>query len=44
MNTVANDINGPAGRLLMLDEVQWENGWPYVEGNTASFSWNKPLF
>lgn len=40
----AYDVNGSSGRLLMLDEVQWKNGWPYVEGNTASISWYKPLF
>jgi len=40
----AVDKTNPRGRLLMLDEVQWENGWPLVEGNTPSLSWTRPSF
>jgi arabinan endo-1,5-alpha-L-arabinosidase len=40
----AVDKTNPKGRLLMLDEVQWKNGWPFVEGNTPSISWTKPSF
>jgi hypothetical protein len=28
----------------MLDEVQWQNGWPYVDGNTPAKEWEKPEF
>ncbi len=31
----AVDVNNPAGRVLMLDKIEWIDGWPYVEGNTA---------
>jgi len=40
----AIDKSNPKGRLLMLDEVQWKNGWPFVEGNAPSLSWTKPSF
>lgn len=40
----AVDKNNPQGRVLMLDEVQWENGWPVVEGNTSSKEWRLPEF
>ncbi len=40
----AVDKTNPKGRVLMLDEVQWKNGWPFVEGNTASLSWTRPSF
>jgi arabinan endo-1,5-alpha-L-arabinosidase len=40
----AVDKTNPKGRVLMLDEVQWENGWPFVKGNTPSTSWTKPSF
>jgi arabinan endo-1,5-alpha-L-arabinosidase len=40
----AIDKNNPRGRLLMLDEVQWDNGWPFVEGNTPSSRWIRPVF
>ena len=40
----AVDKNKPQGRLLMLDEVQWENWWPFVEGDSPSLEWSKPSF
>lgn len=40
----AIDKSNPRGRLLMLDEVQWKNGWPFVEGNSPSLSWTRPSF
>ncbi len=40
----AVDTSNPKGRVLMLDEVQWKKGWPYVENNTPSLSWKKPSF
>ena len=40
----AVDKTNPKGRLLMLDEIQWDDGWPFVEGNTPSIEWLKPSF
>jgi arabinan endo-1,5-alpha-L-arabinosidase len=40
----AVDKNNPQGRVLMLDEVQWQNEWPYVEGSTPAKEWSKPEF
>lgn len=40
----AVDKNNPQGRVLMLDEVKWQNDWPYVEGNNPSKKKNKPKF
>lgn len=40
----AVDKTNPKGRLLMLDEVQWDKGWPFIEGNTPSMKWTKPSF
>lgn len=31
----AVDLNKPEGRVLMLDRVNWNEGWPEVEGGTA---------
>jgi arabinan endo-1,5-alpha-L-arabinosidase len=40
----AVDKTKPKGRVLMLDEVQWKEGWPFVEDNTSSREWVKPVF
>lgn len=40
----AVDRQNPKGRKLMLEQIQWKNGWPYVEGNTPSSEWNIPVF
>jgi arabinan endo-1,5-alpha-L-arabinosidase len=40
----AVDKNNPRGRVLMLDEIQWENDWPYVQGDSPSLKWAKPYF
>ena len=40
----AVDKNNPRGRVLMLDEVKWKDGWPYVEGSTASLNSARPSF
>jgi len=40
----AVDKTNPKGRALLLDEVQWENGWPFVAGNTPSLTWSRPSF
>ncbi len=40
----AVDKNNPQGRVLMLDEIQWQNGWPFVENDGPSKEWKKPEF
>lgn len=34
----------PEGRVLMLDKVDWKDGWPSVLGGTASTESEKPVF
>lgn len=39
------DVTNPNGRVLMLDQIKWDNdGYPYVEGGTPSLSAPKPVF
>jgi arabinan endo-1,5-alpha-L-arabinosidase len=38
----AVDRNNPKGRVLMLDEVKWENGWPFVQDDSPSSQWEPP--
>lgn len=39
------DKNKPQGRVLMLDQIKWDNNnWPYVEGGSPSINTNKPSF
>jgi arabinan endo-1,5-alpha-L-arabinosidase len=40
----AVDKTNPRVRVLMLDEVQWQNVWPYVDGNSPSSVKNVPVF
>jgi arabinan endo-1,5-alpha-L-arabinosidase len=40
----AVDRTNPKGRVLMLDEVQWKDNWPFVDGNCPSNSYPKPSF
>jgi len=40
----AVDKQSPRGRVLMLDQVFWKNGWPEVIGNTPSFEHKVPVF
>lgn len=32
------------GRLVFLDKISWDNGWPYLEGYGASISSEIPFF
>lgn len=33
------DVSKPDGRMLLLDEIKWdEDGWPYVEGASPSYT------
>lgn len=34
----------PSGRVLMLDRIYWQDGWPYVQGATPSLKADKPEF
>jgi arabinan endo-1,5-alpha-L-arabinosidase len=40
----AVDINNPRGRVLMLDEVEWKDNWPFVQESTPSLSHIRPSF
>ena len=40
----AVDKLNPKGRVLMLDEVQWNQGWPSVSNGTPSMEWQRPVF
>jgi arabinan endo-1,5-alpha-L-arabinosidase len=40
----AVDRQNPKGRVLMLDEVQWENGWPFVRKDSPSAEWPIPVW
>lgn len=34
----------PDGRVLMLDQVRWKDGWPYVNGDSPSLEAESPAF
>ena len=40
----AVSVAKPKGRVLMMDQVRWQNDWPYVEGSTPSLEAEKPMF
>jgi arabinan endo-1,5-alpha-L-arabinosidase len=40
----AVDKTNPDGRVLMLDELQWKDGWPFVNNGTPSLEWKRPIF
>ncbi len=40
----AVDKTKPKGRVLMLDEVQWKKGWPFVEGSSPALEHKIPTF
>jgi len=40
----AVDKSNPKGRVLLLDEVLWHNGWPYVKGVIPGISNKRPDF
>ncbi|MGQ1890233.1 family 43 glycosylhydrolase [Thermophagus sp. OGC60D27] len=37
------EVENPVGRVLLLDQVHWENGWPTVNDGTPSISAKKPV-
>ncbi len=34
----------PEGRVLILDRVEWKNGWPFVKTSSPSLETEKPVF
>lgn len=40
----AVSVDNPKGRVLMLDQVRWENDWPYIAGGTPSLKADRPFF
>ncbi|MDR1742651.1 MAG: family 43 glycosylhydrolase [Dysgonamonadaceae bacterium] len=40
----AVSTKNPDGRVLMMDKIVWQNGWPSVEGATPSIESDKPVF
>jgi beta-xylosidase len=40
----AVDKQNPKGRVLMLDQVVWENDWPEVAGSSPAFEHKAPVF
>lgn len=40
----AVDVNNPSGRVLMLDQVIWTDGWPVVATSSPSSEANAPVF
>ncbi|MCE5178318.1 MAG: family 43 glycosylhydrolase [Porphyromonadaceae bacterium] len=40
----AVSVMNPKGRVLMLDQIRWENDWPYIDGGTPSLKAVKPSF
>lgn len=40
----AVSVENANGRVLMLDQIKWNNGWPYVEGGSPSLEAIAPVF
>lgn len=40
----AVSTKNPEGRVLMMDRVEWKDGWPVVSGGSPSTISNKPVF
>ncbi len=38
------DENNPNGRVLLLDEIKWKNGWPFVNTSSPSLKSKIPCF
>lgn len=38
------DTENPKGRVLLLDQIRWNNGWPYVTGGIPSLTADAPVF
>ncbi len=40
----AVSVDNPKGRVLVMDQVKWEKGWPYIEGGSPSLEAKTPRF
>lgn len=40
----AVSTKNPEGRVLMMDKIEWNEGWPLVTGNSPSIEADKPVF
>jgi len=40
----AVDKSNPKGRVLMLDEVEWKDGWPFIQDNSPGRHRTRPSF
>lgn len=40
----AVSVANPSGRVLMLDQVKWDNDWPYVSTGSPSIEYSVPSF
>lgn len=40
----AVSVTNAKGRVLMLDQIRWENNWPYVQGGSPSLEETAPVF
>ncbi|MBP1593088.1 MAG: family 43 glycosylhydrolase [Bacteroidetes bacterium] len=38
------DRKNPEGRVLLLDKVYWENGWPLIKTDSPSIDSERPVF
>lgn len=39
----AVSVDNPKGRVLMLDQIRWNNNWPFVLGDSPSVEAEKPI-
>lgn len=39
-----HNVESPNGRVLLLDQVKWENGWPVINDGSPSASADRPYF
>ena len=40
----AVSVDNPNGRVLMMDQIRWENDWPYLTEGMPSLEADKPVF
>jgi arabinan endo-1,5-alpha-L-arabinosidase len=38
------DVDNPDGRILLLDQVKWVDGWPVINDGSPSLSADRPYF
>jgi arabinan endo-1,5-alpha-L-arabinosidase len=38
------DVDNPNGRIVLLDQVEWVDGWPVINNGSPSISGEKPYF